>query len=74
MIDKGQIVKNLIPSEPVIVNKVQKLGTMVSISYTGVNSNKANSKVIAIDDFNSLIVLSDEGSFNFTGDPVNFAL
>jgi superfamily II DNA or RNA helicase len=74
MIDKGQIVKNLIPSEPVIVNKVQKLGTMVSISYTGVNSNKANSKVIPSQDFDQLIVLTDEGSFNFKGDPINFAL
>ena len=74
MIDKGQIVKNLIPSEPVIINKVQNLGAMVSISYTGVNTNKANSKVISTQDFEQLIVLTNEGSFNFKGDPVNFAL
>lgn len=47
---------------------------MVSISYTGVNTNKANSKVISTKDFERLIVLTDEGSFNFKGDPINFAL
>ena len=41
MIEPGNIVKNLIPSEPVTINKVQMLGTMVSLSFTGVNSNKA---------------------------------
>ena len=39
MVEKGQIVKNLIPSEPVTINKVQKLGSMVSLAFTGVNTN-----------------------------------
>lgn len=37
----GQIVKNLIPTEPVTVNQIQPLETMVSIKFTGVNSNRA---------------------------------
>ena len=32
----GQIIKNLIPSEPVIINHIQQLGSMVSLSFTGV--------------------------------------
>lgn len=47
-IQPGQIVKNLSPTEPVVINKVQPLGSRVSINYTGKNTNKANSKVITI--------------------------
>ena len=34
-IEIGQIVKNLIPTEPVTINQIQPLGTMVSIKFTG---------------------------------------
>jgi len=74
MVEKGQIVKNLIPTEPVTINKVQKLGSMVSLSFTGVNTNRANTKVISLVDYENLEVLTEEGSFNFKGDPVKFAL
>jgi superfamily II DNA or RNA helicase len=74
MVEKGQIIKNLIPSEPVTINKVQNLGTMVSLSFTGVNTNRANTKVISMTDYEKLEVLTEEGSFNFKGDPVKFAL
>lgn len=74
MIDPGKIVKNLIPSEPVVINKVQELGTMVSIYYTGVNTKKASTKVVSLLEYEALEVLTEEGSFNFTGDPVRFSL
>lgn len=74
VIEPGQIVKNLIPAEPVIINKVQKLGNMVSVGYTGVNSNKANSKIIDNNAFEALEILTQEGSFNFSGDPTKFTL
>lgn len=70
----GQIVKNLIPNEPVIINKIQMLGTMVSVSFTGINSNKVNTKVIEESTFNGLEILTDEGSFNFRGDAKKFGL
>lgn len=70
----GQIIKNLIPSEPVTLNHVQPLGTMVSLKFTGVNSKRANSKVISVSEFEQLEVLTEEGTFNFEGDPVQFAL
>ena len=70
-----QIVKNLIPSEAVVINQIQPLSaTMISLKYTGVNSNKQNNKVITKDQFDSLEVITNEGSFNFKGDPTNFAL
>ncbi|RYG51132.1 MAG: helicase, partial [Chitinophagaceae bacterium] len=47
---------------------------MVSIAYTGINSNRANTKVISHDEFSQLEVLTEEGSFNFKGDPQRFAL
>ena len=40
MIEVNQIIKNLIPTEPVTVIKVQALGNMYSIKYTGVTTNK----------------------------------
>ncbi len=73
-IQQGQIVKNLIPTETVIINKVQKLGTDFAVSFTGVNTNRSSTKVISADIFDSLEVLTEEGTFNFKGDPVNFAL
>lgn len=70
----GQIVKNLIPTEPVTINQVQPLGTMVSIKFTGLNTNKASTKVISTSEFERLEVLSEEGTFNFKGDPTRFGL
>ena len=70
----GQIVKNLIPTEPVTINKVQRLGTSVSLAFTGVNTNRANTKVISASVFEALEILTDEGTFNFKGDPVKFKL
>ena len=74
MIEIGQIVKNLIPTEAVTINQIQMLGPMVSVKYTGVNSNRVNTKVLSNSDFEQLEVLTNEGSFNFKGDPVRFAL
>lgn len=73
-IQQGQIVKNLIPNEPVTVNQIQPLGSMVSIKFTGVNSNRANTKVISMQEFEALEVLSEEGTFNFKGDAAKFGL
>ncbi len=70
----GQIVKNLIPSEPVTINQVLSLGVMVSIKYTGTNTNLASSKVITNEQFKDLEVLTTEGVFNFSGNPQRFAL
>jgi hypothetical protein len=73
-IQPGQIVINLITSEPVTINKVQKLGSSVSISFTGANTNRASTKVVSSDEYENLEVLTDEGTFNFKGDPLRFAL
>jgi SNF2 family DNA or RNA helicase len=74
MIKIGQIIKNLIPNEAVTVNQIQWLGDMVSLKYTGINSNRASSKVITKEQYESLEVLAEEGRFNFKGDPVRFSL
>ncbi len=70
----GQILKNLIPTEPVTIAQIQHLGSMVSLKFIGVNTNKANTKVISKDVFDNLEVLTEEGIFNFKGDPKRFAL
>ncbi len=69
-----QIVKNLVHSEPVTINQIQDLGSMISVRYTGVNSNLSSNKVITREEFEKLEVLTSQGVFNFTGDPKRFAL
>jgi SNF2 family DNA or RNA helicase len=73
-ISVGQIIKNLIPSEPVVINRIQDFGSMVSVSYTGVNTNVSSNKVISREAFQNLEVLTERGVFNFTGDPRKFLL
>lgn len=70
----GQIIKNLIQSEPVTINQIQDFGTRVSISYTGIDSNISSNKVITREAFEKLEVLTQQGIFNFTGDPKKFSL
>jgi SNF2 family DNA or RNA helicase len=74
IIQPGQIVKNLILNEPVVINKVQTLGSMISIAYTGKTTNRANTKVISNAEYEVLEVLTTEGSYNFQGDPTKFTL
>lgn len=70
----NKIVKNLIPSEPVVITQVQDLGKMVSVGFTGVNSNLSSNKIIAREAFEKLEVLTAQGQFNFTGDARKFSL
>lgn len=70
----GQIVKNLISSEPVTITRIQPLGAMVSVFFTGVNTHRASSKVISITECENLHILAESGAFNFTGDPSRFTL
>ena len=74
MIEVGNIVKNLLPTESVVINKIKQLGSSYSLSFTGVNSNKQSSKVITASQMEQLEVISNEGQFNFKGDPEKFVL
>lgn len=71
MIEVGSIVKNLIPGESVVITKIQQLGSSISLSYTGVNTKKSSSKVIKATQMDKLEILTEEGKFNFKGDPEN---
>lgn len=74
MIETGNIIKNLSPTEAVVIDKIRKLGTKYSLSYTGVNSNKRASKILDEQQMESLEVLTSDGEFNFKGDPEKFVL
>lgn len=73
-IKEGQIIKNLIPSEPVEVIKVRNIGDNKSIKYNGINSNNTNNIVVDSDRLDSLELLTNENEFNFQGDPIKFLL
>ncbi|MBA4124436.1 MAG: DUF3883 domain-containing protein [Acidobacteria bacterium] len=70
----GQIVKNLVAAEPVTITQIQDLGSMISVKFTGVNSNVSSNKIITREAFEKLEVLTAQGVFNFTGDPKKFGL
>ena len=74
MIETGNIIKNLSPTEAVIIDKIRKLGSKYSLSYTGVNSNKRASKILDEQQMEALEVLASDGEFNFKGDPEKFVL
>ena len=70
----NKIVKNLIPSEPVIINQFLDLGEMISVNFTGVNTSLSSNRLYRRDAFEGLDVLPAQGEFNFTGDACKFSL
>ena len=74
MIEVGNIVKNITPAEAVKITRVKVLGDSFSLSYIGVNSNKFGSKIFTATQLESLELVTDDGKFNFKGDPEKFIL
>jgi len=70
----GQIISNLIPSEPVLLTSVQPRGQRISLHYTGKHTGLASNMVITQQRADELVVLAEEGSFSFTGDSTGFKL
>ena len=73
-IEVGSIVSGLTPAESVEITKIQALGSKYSLSYTGVNTHRAGSKIMTLEQIDALDVLTAEGEFNFKGDPQRFVL
>ena len=74
MIEIGNIVKNLIPSEAVEITKLKKLVSKFSVEYMGINSGKHSSRILTAEQIDALEILTNEGEFNFKGDPQRFVL
>ena len=74
MIEIGNIVKNLIPSEAVEITKLKKLGSKFSVEYMGINSGKHSSRILTAEQIDALEILTNEGEFNFKGNPEKFVL
>ena len=47
---------------------------MVSLKFTGINSGKVNTRVISRQDYENLEIVTQEGAFNFLGNPTQFLL
>ena len=73
-IEVGSIVAGLVPTESVEITKIQALGSKYSLSYTGVNTRRAGSKIVTREQAAALEVLTADGEFNFRGDPERFVL
>jgi superfamily II DNA or RNA helicase len=72
-ITPGQIVKNL-ETAPVVINKVHELGDMYSITYTGINTKRVHERVIDREQYETLEIVTQDGEFNFQGEPTHFLL
>jgi len=70
----GQIIKNLVSSEPVRINKISQLGNMTSIHYSGINTNISNNKMVPNELLHTLEIISKDGMFDFSGNPEKFKL
>jgi len=70
----GQIIKNLVSSEPVRINRVSRLGSTTSIHYSGINTNITNNKMVPNELLHTLEIIKEEGVFDFSGDPEKFKL
>lgn len=74
MLQSGQIIKNLIPTEPVKIVSVKQLGSRYAVDYAGINTNRTGNKVITQETADLLELVSTDGAFNFTGNPTKFLL
>lgn len=74
MIQPGNVVANLIAQEAVVINRVRQLGCQYSLHYTGVNTGQGGSRIISAAEAEALRVLTNEGEFNFGGDPYKCVL
>jgi len=73
-IEIGQIVKNLVVSEPVEIRSIQDFGSDLSIEYTGINTKQNGDVIISKDAIESLEIVTQKGAFSFSGDPEKFTL
>ena len=74
MIETGNIIKNLIPTESVEIVKIKKLGTKYSLDYRGTNTSHHGSRIVTLEQMEDLEILTNEGEFNFCGEPEKFVL
>lgn len=70
----GDIVNNIVSSEPVLVNSVKPMGSWVNVGYTGKTSNVAGNKSLPQAEFDQLVAITTDNTFNFKGDPSKFTL
>ena len=74
MIESGNIIKNLIPTESVEITKIKKLGSKYSLEYKGTNSSLHGSRILTEEQIGNLEIVTNDGEFNFRGDPEKFIL
>ena len=70
----GDIVNQIVATEPVVVNSIKVIGTWVNIGYTGKTSNIFGNKSIPVNEFNLLTAITSDNTFNFSGNPERFLL
>jgi superfamily II DNA or RNA helicase len=72
----GHIVKNLLVDEPVRITQVLPVagGRMTKVGYVSLHSSRADSRMLTTDQVGKLQIVSQEGTFQFDGDPECFKL
>ena len=70
----GSLVKGLLEGEIARIEESKKIGISNSVRFTGVQSNKQDTRLLSDSDLQRLEIIGEEGTFSFTGDPEKFLL
>ena len=70
----GTLIKGLMDSEIARIDAFKTHGKMISIRFTGLQSNVQDSRILSESDLLKLEILGQEGEFTFLGDPEKFLL
>jgi superfamily II DNA or RNA helicase len=73
-IQVGDIVKNLVPQEPVCIQEIKAQGSVYTLRFMGMQSRQVSTKIVPAAGLQNLHIVGREDAFNFEGDPQKFKL
>jgi superfamily II DNA or RNA helicase len=71
---QNQVIKNLKVNEAVRVSAIHEIAGMTSIEFIGLNSQRFGSKMLSSTQIEELEIVTEEGVFDFHGNPERFLL
>ena len=73
-IQVGNLIKGLFESEIARIDDIKTHGKVISLRFTGLESNRQDTRIFSEFDLTKLVVIGKEGEFTFEGDPEKFLL
>ena len=70
----GTLIKGLYESEIVRIDDIKTIGSRISLRFTGLQSNRQETRLVSESDLSKFEILGVEGEFTFDGNPEKFLL